>query len=147
MNWFTSYLTVPWQNVRCVSALLTSSVVKTGVGPLAILFLFYNVNLQQLIECYSLHSHGFADDTQSTASAHSRTRQHSNIRCPPASTTPLSGCRATDSISTQTRWKCCGVQQVKDKTRFLVRIGQEFITQAVSVRNLAIFFDSDWSWA
>jgi len=60
-----------------------------------------------------------------------------------ALTTWRCGCEATGCSSTPLRPKSSGVRQAEDNVRFHVRVGDDLVSPATSVRDLGIHLDAD----
>jgi hypothetical protein len=149
LDWFSSYLDRRVQNIRCGSSTSTPALVRFGVpqgsvlGP--ILFLLYTADLMRLIERHNLHPHIYADDTQIYGF------------CSPTAVLPLqdqmsvcvdevalwmrSNRLQLNTAKTEVIWFASNRRQ-DQIPQVPVRVGEDFISPAATVRDLGIYLDS-----
>jgi hypothetical protein len=152
IQWFRSYLTGRSQYVRRGS--VKSSIVRLVCGVpqgsvlRPVLFVLYTADLIHLIECYSLHPHLYADDTQVYGA------------CSPADVHQLQS-RVSSCVDDIASWMQSNRLKLNtDKTEVLgcdtsrrlhqlpttpTRTGNDLITSSKSVRDLGVYLDADLS--
>jgi hypothetical protein len=152
LSWFKSYLGGRTQFVRCSTSTSEPAAVTCGVpqgsvlGP--ILFLLYTAGLLRLIERYSLRPHAYADDTQIygfCSASEAPVLQGQMSACVDAVALWMRSNRLQlNTAKTEVLW-CATSRRQHQIPQDRVRVGEDLISPATSVRNLGVFFDSDVS--
>ena len=150
LGWFTSYLNNRFQYVCCGPLKSTPTMVLCGVpqgsvlGP--ILFLLYTADIIRLIESHGLHPHVYADDTQMYGfcrpAAADQLQERISMCIDDVALWMRSNRLQLNTAKTEVLW-CASSRRQHQIPQVPVRVGDDLVSPATSVRDLGIHLDAD----
>ena len=152
LHWLKSYLTNRRQHVRVRSTSSPSSRMLCGIpqGSVlgAILFLIYGGDLQRLIEEHGLRPHLYADDSEIYGSCRPSMYLELQTRISACIDDVAEWMRSNrlqlNSAKTEILW-CASSRRLHQLPRTVLRVGSDYVTPSVVVRDLGVLLDADVS--